>query len=397
MKTATAVTSRVHITHSLETMQVCLIFLFLAVGHAYRMNRESQSLIKRNSAVQRIRLPPIFAAKRSYSGTNRGKKVATLPPEGNYLLPTPAQNSIGNFFDDKVKQRITFIQCNMVAVGVVEGEQYGVGYPMDIPVMITHFDGTEFKPVTESSYPQYDHLIDYISMQLDNNNIQLLKTPMCLTLAGEFEDEELNDLFPHSKGSEEEGEDEEDFEDDDDEDLSFEEIVRREDARLAEEEASENYEDDEDDKVEDFEMIDEEDEDEDEEDDGRITMLQDDEDENDDELGADEDQQAIDDYLSEDERNFDKQVAALNPALAETADYTLFRTANPDLSQIDPEAFVTDEDAKSLQRAHKRADRILEYAEDVKLMASFHYRKQNFHLVRLLEVTIASCVDNILC
>ena len=55
------------------------------------------------------------------------------------------------------------------------------------------------------------------------------------------------------------------------------------------------------------------------------------------------------------------------------------------MSDIPADAFVTDDDTKSLRRAHRRADRIIEYAADVKLIASFHYRKRNFHLVRLLE------------
>ena len=39
-----------------------------------------------------------------------------------------------------------------------------------------------------------------------------------------------------------------------------------------------------------------------------------------------------------------------------------------------------------MKKAHRRADRIIEYAADVSLIASFHYKKKNFHLVKLLEV-----------
>ena len=45
------------------------------------------------------------------------------------------------------------------------------------------------------------------------------------------------------------------------------------------------------------------------------------------------------------------------------------------------------QDTKSLKKAHRRADRIIEYAADVSLIASFHYKKKNFHLVKLLEVS----------
>ena len=43
-----------------------------------------------------------------------------------------------------------------------------------------------------------------------------------------------------------------------------------------------------------------------------------------------------------------------------------------------------------MKKAHRRADRIIEYAADVSLIASFHYKKKNFHLVKLLEVRTRS-------
>ena len=56
-----------------------------------------------------------------------------------------------------------------------------------------------------------------------------------------------------------------------------------------------------------------------------------------------------------------------------------------DLSDVPDDAFVSDEDTRSLKKAHKRADRIIEHAADVALIASFHYKKKNYHLVKLLE------------
>lgn len=66
-------------------------------------------------------------------------------------------------------------------------------------------------------------------------------------------------------------------------------------------------------------------------------------------------------------------------------DYELVRNSNPDMSDVPQDALVTDEDTAALRKAHKRADRIMEYAADVSLIASFHYKKRNFHLVKLLE------------
>ena len=56
--------------------------------------------------------------------------------------------------------------------------------------------------------------------------------------------------------------------------------------------------------------------------------------------------------------------------------------------------FTHTQDTKSLKKAHRRADRIIEYAADVSLIASFHYKKKNFHLVKLLEVCTVRSVTN---
>ena len=64
-------------------------------------------------------------------------------------------------------------------------------------------------------------------------------------------------------------------------------------------------------------------------------------------------------------------------------DFTLVRASKN--TEIADDSLITDEDSKALRRAHRRADRIMDYADDLKLIASFHYRKRNFHLVKLLE------------
>jgi hypothetical protein len=68
-----------------------------------------------------------------------------------------------------------------------------------MPVMLTYFEGNELKPVLPS-YPDYDHLMSHVANQLDNNDMQLYRTPVVLTLQGEFEDEELNKLYGSSDG-----------------------------------------------------------------------------------------------------------------------------------------------------------------------------------------------------
>lgn len=61
-------------------------------------------------------------------------------------------------------------------------------------------------------------------------------------------------------------------------------------------------------------------------------------------------------------------------AFSSIPDFTLIKNPNPDISDIPEDAFVTDEDTKGLKRAHRKADRIIQYADDVSLIASFHYR-----------------------
>lgn len=93
------------------------------------------------------------------------------------LLPDPSPNAIGNFFENKTAETMAFIQCYMLAMGSVNGEQYGVGYPIDMPVMLTYFEDNQLKPVLED-YPDYDHLINHVAVQLDYNDLQLYKTPV---------------------------------------------------------------------------------------------------------------------------------------------------------------------------------------------------------------------------
>lgn len=55
------------------------------------------------------------------------------------------------------------------------------GFPMDMPVGLSYFEENELKFVNPS-FPDYDHLINHVSVQMDNNDFQLYKTPVVLTL-----------------------------------------------------------------------------------------------------------------------------------------------------------------------------------------------------------------------
>jgi hypothetical protein len=293
---------------------------------------------------------------------NRNQQSCNVLSALPKLLPDPMPNSIGNFFENKT-DGMSFIQCYMLSVAVVDGQQYGVGFPVDMPVMLTYFEGNELKPV-QPEYPDYDHLMNHVAVQLDSNEFQLYRTPVVLTLQGEFEDEELNEIIPGQKmGNDKKGGDNEDDYEDDDDFLEDDDEDEGEEISVADVIALEGIDDEDDD-----EMYDDDDEDED-----------DDEDDDDEEEGEEGENKNMDSFWSA------SPVGKIDEKYAKIPDYTIVRPEKPDISDIPMDAFVTDEDTKSLKKAHRRADRIIEYAADVSLIASFHYKKKNFHLVKLLE------------
>jgi len=237
-----------------------------------------------------------------------GNSIAYLAQSGS-----PA---IGNFFDNSTAE-LAFIQCYMHCLGVVNGVQYGIGYPVDTPVLLTTLDqnGEELTPVTATSFPQYDDLLNHVASQMDSNDLQFYKTPVVLTLQGYFDEEE------------------------------------------------------------------DEDEDEEDEEGGVEGEGEEEDDEEEEELGGSEDEDG-------DNTSFwsSSPAGKLNATMAAMPDYTLVRgPSGANEIPVDPNLVVTDEDTASMKEAHRKADLITQEASDVSLIASFHYQKQNFHLVKLLE------------
>ena len=258
-----------------------------------------------------------------------------------------------------------------LCIGNIENAQYGVGYPVDMPVMLTYFEGNELKPVLPS-YPDYDHLMSHVANQLDNNDMQLYRTPVVLTLQGEFEDEELNKLYGSSDGGDDFDEDDEDNEEEEDDDFD------EEDESILDEEDDFDDNDREEITVDELiklEGIDNEDFDTNDENEDS----DDDDDDNDDDRKDNNNGESLSSFLSS------SPAGKLDEKYQNIPDFTIVKQEKADLSNVSPEAFVTEEDTKSLKRAHRRADRIIEYADDISLLASFHFKKKNYHLVRLLE------------
>eukprot|EP01042_Synura_sphagnicola_P000916 gene916-1027_t len=207
-------------------------------------------------------------------------------------------------------------------------------------------------------------------MQMDYNDFQLYKTPVVLTLQGEFEDEDMNNIvtkpvherlkerFEKKYGYEEGVEEDEDEDDEDWEEVTVDELIKLEGID------EEDFED-----GDDFNEDDEYDDDEEEVDQ-----------ENDDEIDQEDPNKDFRSFLNSSPvgKTIDEKYNSL-------PDYSIYRPEKPDISDIPEDAFVTDEDAKGLRRAHRRADRLFEYASDIAMIASFHFKKKNFHLVKLLD------------
>jgi hypothetical protein len=74
-----------------------------------------------------------------YRQINKNQQSCNVLSALPRLLADPMPNSIGNFFENKT-DGMSFIQCYMLSVAVVDGQQYGVGFPVDMPVMLTYFE-----------------------------------------------------------------------------------------------------------------------------------------------------------------------------------------------------------------------------------------------------------------
>ena len=191
---------------------------------------------------------------------------------------------------------ISMIQCYMLSVGVIGKEQFGIGFPVDMPVMLTYFEGNELKPV-QPDYPDYEHLIHHVEVQMDSNGLQLHNTPIVLTLQGEFEDESLNQIYPGPSletshrggggGKGQQGSKEEewlDFDDEDREEITIADVLKLEGISDLD---SDDFDDDDDDDEE-------EEEDEEEEDDIKAEEMDDEEDEEDEEEEEESDDEDVD-------------------------------------------------------------------------------------------------------
>lgn len=114
------------------------------------------------------------------------------------IRPSPKVGTLGYFFEENEGKFAvdhgrfsSQVECNLLHCVKIDGIEYGVGVPVDIPVSLTYFEGNDLKELNKG-HPEYAEIFQMIASQMDENDLLLFDTPAVLTLQGEFEDENLS-------------------------------------------------------------------------------------------------------------------------------------------------------------------------------------------------------------
>lgn len=231
-----------------------------------------------------------------FHSVSSSRRVSSDSP---FILTKP--NTVGNFVDPY--QISSFLQCLILGTTSIDGIQYGVGMPLHTPVMLLTLNEQNKLIEVAENYSHYDHLIESISAQLESYDLLLHRTPIYLTVEGEFEEDETI--------LENQIEDDDDDDDDDSEEEISIDSLTLEHSSILTDSSRDNEDEEEDDPLE-------------------------------------EEGQA---------------------------------------ESEDSEGVVSRESSQSLYRESRFVDKIMEFAKDVKYVGSFHYRKRNYHMIRLLDVS----------
>mmetsp|Transcript_1275 Transcript_1275/g.1639 ORF Transcript_1275/g.1639 Transcript_1275/m.1639 type:complete len:219 (-) Transcript_1275:8-664(-) len=133
--------------------------------------------------------------------------IPKLQATRNYHKATTFRQTLRDASEDEAKIIYSFvdpksqtsIDCYIDKIAEINEEQYLVGYPIDDCVSITIEDNDELVPI-----PLNDPLIDSVfedfqkSLKDENNNYELKRTPVTLTLAGLEDDSEMKYDFDDS-------------------------------------------------------------------------------------------------------------------------------------------------------------------------------------------------------
>ena len=299
------------------------------------------------------------------------------------------------FFEyDSNGSPVSQIECHLLHSAHINSLEYATGAPVDMPVALCYFEGNEMKQVERGS-KMFPALFEHVQAELDENELLLFDTPVVMTLQGEFEDENLNNINPIGLGHVADGNRAEDETEEEGEEVTVSELI-----------ATEGIEEGLDEPGDD-EFDDEEEDDQEEEEEAREQ-----------EFIYSSASGIVERYNGKSRFNL-RMCSHYNAVIPlpriETGLHSvdlnpiINRNNIDDLSHIPAHLNnlfgnfgqrcgpmtelaegrsridMSDADELIFRRGHRRASRIMSHAKDVALVGSYWFRGKTYHLVRMLE------------
>jgi len=232
-------------------------------------------------------------------------------------------------FVDRHSNDLEPLNCKLIKCYHVEDRIYGIGKPVDSKVVIVNLIDDDFVPI-QTSNPDFREAFDHIQSQMEDYDIEILNTRVVMTCRGEFDDDSNKIFLPPIPDGE----------------YSLTELYEIEESLEKNGTYSEYYRNEED---------------------------EDNDDENDDTNDDESDVETLEDFTSDDIKWISENCSGIS-----------------ELSIGDPssEYYVTEEDEKSLQRWHRVADRYFSEVDNATLIGSYHFKKKNYHLVKIMDPII---------
>jgi hypothetical protein len=112
-----------------------------------------------------------------------------FPLRSSERMQTPfkAQPFTVGYFCERISKYAPFLQCYIEALIPINGIEYAVGSPVDTPVMIMYLENNKLVEL-KKDYKHYEHLMRYLHVHLESNDIEFLPTPIFHTIDGSLEE-----------------------------------------------------------------------------------------------------------------------------------------------------------------------------------------------------------------
>lgn len=312
------------------------------------------------------------------------------------IIELPSE-SVATFLDMKTSPKslkktksldstfFSHISCNLNLRVLIDGIEFAVGVPIDSPVLITKLESTKLVQVDENCR-NYSEIFDFIARNLDQDDLYLYKSAFILTLKGKVEEH----FETHSNNK-------------DDKFMVnlIDEIQRK---KLSENDILQRLINGDNDpthalKIDNLELSDGGERQE------IVNKVF--------QKGLDSsnnNQVAIKNFARDIEKrdigHFDKEIlldknlfthyedgiSVLNVDVASLSSSQFKELFPPHIKSIDQvkmvpkDAMVEEKDTKKFHRDHILVDRITQLSEGLSLIGSFHYKKNNYHLLNVLDV-----------